>query len=238
MCTVSFVPAGNRKFILTSNRDETTQRGLATAPQRFLYKGVEIICPQDPLAHGSWIAASENHRLTCLLNGAFKKHKRRLPYRESRGIVVLDSLTYDSPEDFIAAYDFSNIEPFTMVLVNSREKIRLHELRWDGSETHFKLLSENEWHLWSSATLYSDELIAEKEHAFKTYLEALTEVSVQALIDIHKNHFLYEDLVLLPEKVTEVATLSVTGVECNPDKFFMHYRDLVSKELPIASLSI
>src|SRR4030095_9832506 len=98
MCTVSFVPLSNSRFILTSNRDETIKRGLASSPQKINRNGTEIICPVDPLASGSWIGVSEKGRVICLLNGAFERHKHRPPYRMSRGIVVLDALTFSSSE--------------------------------------------------------------------------------------------------------------------------------------------
>lgn len=236
MCTVSFVPAGPQKFILTSNRDETVQRGLASAPQRLQHQGIKMICPQDPLAHGTWIAIAENDKLTCLLNGAFMKHERHVPYRKSRGIVVLDSLTYSSAADFVSGYDFSNIEPFTMVMVSSQPVVALHELRWDGTEKHFKTLDENEFHLWSSVTLYNDEQAMEKNCVFRQKLEELKEVDVLFLIDIHKNDFLYEDWVKPPQRVKEVATLSVTSVSSLEDQPLMYYRDLVRKEMPLTSL--
>lgn len=238
MCTVSFVPVGNSTCFLTSNRDESPQRGLATVPRRILHKQSTIICPQDPLAHGSWIAAGENHRLTCLLNGAFIKHKRKLPYRLSRGRVVLDSLTYDSAAAFASGYDFAGIEPFTMVMLSTAKPLMLHELRWDGQSVHFKVLDENEWHLWSSVTLYTDEMIAAKQQLFGKYLDALQEISTHTLSGIHHKHFLYQDWVLPPHNAADVATLSITVVACNPGKISMHYRDLVNNEMPVAALSI
>ncbi len=238
MCTVSFVPAGNSTCFLTSNRDESPQRGLATLPRRILHKQSVIVCPQDPLAHGSWIAAGENHRLTCLLNGAFTKHKRKLPYRISRGRVVLDSLTYDSAEAFASAYDFTDIEPFTMVMLNTVGPLLLHEMRWDGQAVHFKLMDENIWHLWSSVTLYTNEMLAAKQQLFGNYLNALQEISVHTLTGIHHNHFRYEDWVFPPDKVPDVATLSITAVACSPGKISMHYRDLVNTEIPVAALSV
>lgn len=238
MCTVSFVPAGNQKFFLTSNRDETLSRGLASEPQLFEYEGVKIICPRDPLANGSWIAAAENHRLTCLLNGAFEKHKRNLPYRKSRGMVVLDSLLFDSAPSFVSAYDFSNIEPFTMIMVSNEKKRVLHELRWDGTGKFFKAMDENAWHLWSSVTLYNQDLIAEKEQVFRKELLAMPQISSEQLSAIHQKYFLYEDWVKPPAKVPEVATLSVTSVAGEPQHMLMHYHDLVRKDVPVVTLAI
>ena len=238
MCTVSFVPLDDTNFILTSNRDETVKRGLASSPQRLQHNGIDITCPLDPFASGSWIAASGNGRVSCLLNGAFKKHKRQLPYRQSRGIVVLDSLTFPSSEAFASNYNFDNIEPFTIVMVQKNEALALYELRWDGQKSTFRKLDEKEFHLWSSVTLYTDDLIVEKENLFKSQLDQLSEFSLSELMNIHKTHFLYEDWVKPPVRVEEVATLSVTSVQSSASSFTMYYRDLVRKDLPLTTVEI
>lgn len=238
MCTVSFVPIGPQQFILTSNRDETKQRGLASLPDYLAYEGRNIICPRDPLANGTWIAASENGRVTCLLNGAFERHQRQDKYRKSRGIVVLDSLTYPSAEDFVLNYDFSGIEPFTMVCVSNLENLLLHEIRWDGDRYYFKSLDEKQYHLWSSVTLYNEEAIIAKEMAFKIHFEQLQVTSATALTAIHAKYLLYEDWVQPPSRVPEVATLSVTSVTCSRENLAMSYFDLVRKELPVKTIAL
>ena len=237
MCTVSYVPVGPQKFILTSNRDETAERGLASLPQRIKHGDVQIICPKDPLANGSWIAMSGHGALSCLLNGAYVKHKRKLPYRKSRGMVVLDSLTYQAPQDFALKYDFAEIEPFTMVMSVTQPEIQLYELRWDSERVHFNPLLKNEFHLWSSVTLYDDEVVGKKELAFKEYLHSLEEIVPASMMDMHQQHFRYEQWVHPPQRVQEVATLSITSVEYNSNQLRMLYRDLVRKELPLYTLS-
>lgn len=235
MCTVSFVPTGEGDFILTSNRDETVARGLASFPQKFNREGQTIICPVDPLASGSWIAISENGNLRCLLNGAFKKHSHRPPYRLSRGIVVLDSLSFDDAEEFSNQYNLDNIEPFTMVMVRNEKKPIVFELRWDGKEKYLRNLSATDVHLWSSATLYTDEVAAEKERSFRKYLREVAEPTPASLVEIH-SRFLYEDWIRPPERVAVVSTLSITAVECKDSRMQMHYRDLVRKDLPLAAI--
>ncbi len=238
MCTVSFVPISSQQFILTSNRDETRQRGLASAPDYFHYKGTNILCPRDPLANGTWIAASENGRLTCLLNGAFEKHKRRETYRKSRGIVVLDSVTYPAASDFVADYDFRDIEPFTMICISKPESPLLQEIRWDGDRYYCRSLDHTRHHLWSSVTLYDKETAAAKELAFRIHFEHRKETSAAALAAIHTKYLLYEDWVHPPERVPEVATLSVTAVACNSESLTMHYFDLAGKEQPVKSVAV
>ncbi|AUC86091.1 hypothetical protein CW731_12720 [Polaribacter sp. ALD11] len=87
MCTVTYLLLGNNNFILTSNRDETPLRK-TIPPKEYLENGVELTYPKDEIARGIWIGLSDKKRLVCLLNGGFVAHKRKLPYKMSRGIVV------------------------------------------------------------------------------------------------------------------------------------------------------
>jgi len=237
MCTVSFVPLNHQEFILTSNRDETIARGLASAPAIIEKKKYKIVCPVDPLASGTWIAASDYGDVLCLLNGAFGRHKRKLPYRMSRGLVVLDYFEMGDPEEFNRGYDLTNIEPFTLVMVHRGSSLKLFELKWDGNQKYFTPLDENEFHLWSSPTLYSDAIAEEKKSAFKEKLNNESQVTQEIMINIHRN-FLYEDWVKPPERVEVVSTLSITSVKETTQQLEMNYRDLVRKEIPLNRIEI
>ena len=101
MCTVSFIPLGNNEFYLTSNRDEWNLRP-TLAPVTEIIAGQEVTFPKDETAGGTWIAAGENGRVCCLLNGAFERHERKLPYGLSRGKVILMAFEYENVADFLA----------------------------------------------------------------------------------------------------------------------------------------
>ena len=62
--------------------------------------GEKIIFPKDPKAGGTWYAIDEFGTILVLLNGADEKHKVQLPYRKSRGLIVLDIISSGSPKDF------------------------------------------------------------------------------------------------------------------------------------------
>ncbi len=237
MCTVSFVPIANNEFILTSNRDERVARGLASFPKIISKEKCEIAAPVDPLASGTWIAASDRGDFICLLNGAFIKHKHLSNYRKSRGLVVMDYFETGNPETFDAEYDLQNIEPFTMVMVHRGNELELNELRWDGNEKHFKKLDGQKFYLWSSVTLYNETITAEKKIVFEKLLEEEKDISTDQMISIHQK-FLYEEWVLPPERVDVVSTLSVTAVHSTSTGLQMHYKDLVRKQLPLEMLEL
>src|ERR1700712_4455776 len=91
MCTVTFIPSGN-KILITHNRDEQGSRSKAIVPKEYTINGYTMLFPKDSAAGGSWIAINRNGAAAVLLNGAFKKHTHNPPYRKSRGLIFLEIL--------------------------------------------------------------------------------------------------------------------------------------------------
>ncbi len=184
MCTVTFVPRSTSNFILTSNRDEAPHRN-TLPPQVYELDGVKLLFPKDELAGGTWIGASDQNRLICLLNGGFEPHERETSYRMSRGVIVTDLLTQQDAATAIFGYDFFNVEPFTIVMVDWSVDLRLFELVWDGNESHFneKPLAP---HIWSSSLLYPSEAKRKREQWFSNFLLDHLSPSEVELLDFHK----------------------------------------------------
>jgi hypothetical protein len=158
MCTVSFLPLAAKQFILTSNRDEAIKRPSALPFAEYRIHNKIVYFPKDQKANGTWIAHDLNGLTLCLLNGAFEKHTIKKNYRLSRGLMLLDVYRFSSPNDFIELYDFNDIEPFTLIIIDPIVfPLSLKELRWDGSQTHVKVLDASRPKIWSSATLYTNE---------------------------------------------------------------------------------
>ena len=101
MCTVSYIPGKNKgNFILTSNRDETAYRQ-TFAPKVYEVNNKELCFPKDALAGGSWISMNNYGRVVCLLNGAFVSHQKKLLYKQSRGIILIELAAYKKyPEQY------------------------------------------------------------------------------------------------------------------------------------------
>ena len=181
MCTVTYIPQGPESFVLSSNRDENPAR----SPQQLSREERQhhtLIFPRDTSAGGTWIAAETDNRVVCLLNGAFEKHHHRPPYKQSRGIMVLDFFNYPSATDFSEKYDFDGIEPFTLVLP---EKGRLFELRWDEKQVHFRELDARDFHIWSSATLYPEPVQKKRVNWFENWLLKRSDFSLEAIHNLH-----------------------------------------------------
>ena len=211
MCTLSFYPKPTERggFILTFSRDEAPSRSSVEVikdPKRGL------IFPKDALHGGSWLAMSERTgRVTCLLNGAFTLHERQLPYRKSRGLVLLESFDYAHPRTFCKGYDFDNIEPFTMLLLENQSFI---EFRWDGTRRHIKELSLSIPQMWSSATLYDPSVQSRRKGWFYDFLSENNGFVHQTdLWQFHKTERPDEpENALLMRRATGVQTVSLTQI--------------------------
>jgi len=178
------MPQSTTHFILSSNRDEAPNRN-TLPPQIYEMDDVKLLFPKDELAGGTWIGASNQKRLICLLNGGFESHVREENYRMSRGIIVTDLLTKEDAATAIYNYDFTQIEPFTIIMVDWKENLRLFELVWDGNDAHFseKPLAP---HIWSSSLLYSSEEKRKRETWFSNFLFETIRPTEEELLVFHK----------------------------------------------------
>lgn len=206
MCTVSFVRIKDA-VIITSNRDEHIQRKTAAAPAFHQLPNKKIIFPKDAKAGGTWFAAADSSVVAVLLNGAFIKHVASPPYRKSRGLVLLDIIEAEDAFLFFKELELDNIEPFTIVLYQSAN---LYELRWDGNNKHEKLLDSSGNYIWSSATLYSDEVINVRKNLFDRFIKTEKNITAGTVHDFHNyNHGDAENGFII-DRQTGMKTFSIT----------------------------
>lgn len=223
MCTVSFIPVGNR-FYITSNRDEKLTRKTALQPAVYKHEGVNILFPKDADAGGTWIAAKENGDAAVVLNGAFISHMPDPPYRRSRGLILLDLLAYEKPATAFSKIVLDEIEPFTVVIYENKS---LFEFRWDGNERYGKRLSHHQSYIWSSATLYDGLTVKKREQWFNDFLESNSMPSQQTIINFHRftgDGDASNDLLMSRDGLYN--TVSITSIELNGTKTRMQYLDL------------
>lgn len=228
MCTVTLLPLTKNDFVLISNRDEAPSR-VSKSPDFYNHKGKQLLFPKDIESDGTWIGVSELNRLICLLNGGFEIHERKPEYRQSRGVVVKDLLVCDHLNSAIEDYNFYNIEPFTMVLVDwDINKMAFYELVWDGHMKHFKSL-EKRPHIWSSSTLYNTKMREERELWFQEFKKE-NKLNPETLYNFHQtagNGNLDYGVIMNRQYV---KTTSITRVFKNQNSLSMDYRDLNTNE--------
>ena len=231
MCTITFLPQSEEAFILTSNRDEAPARK-TLPPAVYTESGVELLYPKDAVAGGTWIGSSEKKRVVSIMNGGFIAHKRKKSYRKSRGLVVKDLLIADDVVVEINNYNFENIEPFTVIIVDWNQKLRLFQLVWDGKKTHFSL-QKIQPAIWSSSPLYPSALKARREQWFLKFLDQYPEPGLKQILQFHKNGGEGDPFSNLVMDRGFVKTKSITQVIKNNNGIEMQYIDLETNEMVI-----
>ncbi len=225
MCTVSFIPKGNA-YVFTSNRDEHISRPSAFFPKEEIVNNKRIVFPKDPKAGGTWFAISESGAVVILLNGAFEKHVPKDNYAKSRGLVVLDIVSHNNPQDYLKEIDLIKIEPFTVLVF---EKGELMELRWDGKNKHLKTLKSDQAYIWSSATLYDKEIIKKREELFFNFMNK-ADVDAKSIIDFHSNNHQDSQNGFIIDRQTGLKTFSVTQVVLEKGRVALKHIDLLKQE--------
>jgi uncharacterized protein with NRDE domain len=223
MCTVTFLPLQNDNFILTSNRDEQRIRE-TLPPKKYEENGVELFFPKDRIAGGTWIGTSSKKRLVCVLNGAFKKHIRKVNYKKSRGVIAKDLLKAADVQLFIKNLDLERIEPFTMIIVDWNNTLNLFELIWDENNVYFTKL-KNKPCIWSSSTLYDDNNKLLRKKWFQNWM-ANNEFTSENIVAFHHSEIGDKEQAILMKR-SYVETVSITSVKKENDSIEMLYEDVV-----------
>jgi len=229
MCTVSFVKH-HKGFSLTSNRDELSSRP-TFAPKIYEESGQQLVYPKDEVAGGTWIASSDRNVSVCLLNGAFEKHKRKLPYNRSRGQVLKERFQFESNQDFIEEVDLENVEPFTLLMIDHSElnAIDFKVLAWDESQKHVSVIDTSVPHIWASATLYTEEQRRRRKVWFESFLEQTQNIDSDSLMNFHNGSFTddkTEDIIM--QRTDDLKTISVSQINISENSRSFLYKDLES----------
>lgn len=228
MCTVTFYPLSTTEFVLTSSRDESPNRA-TLPPETYSHGDLEILYPKDKLAGGTWIGASTQKRMLTLMNGGFVAHKRKAAYRLSRGIVVLNLLEADSVRDFISDFDFQGIEPFTVIMLDWKDKPELLQIVWDEEKLHLDSLPMQP-RIWSSSPLYTPEMHAKREGWFDLFKTENKIARASDLWQFHHQAGKEDKEVGLQIDRGVVRTKSITQLVLSSQAVESIYHDLESGE--------
>jgi len=220
MCTVTYLHT-NGGYILTHNRDEAPKR----SPHELTLEN-DLLFPRDTGAGGTWIAVQRSGLMACVLNGAFVKHRHEPPYRRSRGLVLLDFFANGDPDAFWNSYDFSGIEPFTLLFFADA---MVGEGRWDGNQKHLRHLEPEGTHFWCSATLYPPDMQLQREAVFRSWLDKIGHTPQPAdLLDLHHTGSVGDpenDYVM--NRDNRVRTVSISQVVRSKTALKLRYEELL-----------
>ena len=233
MCTVSFF-ANSDSFIITSNRDEHIARPLAYEPREEIINNRKIIYPKDPKAGGSWFALNEDHVTTVLLNGAFRRHKIGGNYRKSRGLILLDIVSSKEPKDQLRVIELTDIEPFTIVLW---QEPLLIEFRWDGRRRYIKELDAEDYHIWSSTTLYSPEVIKYRSDLFDQFMNLPGKKNNQNLLEFHAGNSGDQENGFVINRKNGLKTFSITQAVIQEEQASLMHKDLLNNQDHLLTIS-
>ncbi len=234
MCTVTFIPCGNKIYI-THNRDEKSIRSLALPPRQYTVHGHRLLFPKDSQAGGTWIAVNEHGSIAVLLNGAFVNHSYKPPYKRSRGLVLLDIVAAADLYISFTRAALEGIEPFTVIIWNS---FSLYQCHWDGIDKHIKELDPTQCYTWSSVTLYDDTILAKRKQWFEQWQQHHIKPSMQEII---RYHLLGGDgdnqNDLRMNRNGQMLTVSITGIELEPGKCNIQYLDLQENKTYLSEMN-
>ncbi|WP_347924522.1 NRDE family protein [Pontimicrobium sp. SW4] len=223
MCTVTLIPRGTNDFVLTSNRDEAPDR-TTLSPDFYEVNNTKLLFPKDEVAGGSWIGVSEKQRVLCVLNGGFEMHERKVSYRLSRGVVMKDLLVTKSLDKAIEDYNLEGVEPFTLVIVEWKSEMVFKEFVWDGKDKFFKRLPL-EPKIWSSSSLYNNEMKKERLQWFKDFKKG-NKLSSNSIMKFHTTAGKGNDNYGVIMDRFFVKTTSITQIKKNDNEIFMSFENL------------
>ncbi len=225
MCTVSYVRSGD-KTIITSNRDEEVARP-ALEPQNYRVGNKNVFFPKDPRAGGTWFAVDENANVIVLLNGASEKHQWNPPYRKSRGLIVLDLIGSESIFATWQTIDLDNIEPFTLVACQNGE---LQQLRWNGTEKESAALDPARDYIWSSSSLYPQNVREARAQWFEKFLVTRPGVNESEMFNFHRyTEDADPENGLVINRNGFLKTLSITQTVIEKNKVRLMHHDLLGQ---------
>ena len=230
MCTVSFIPVNKEQFVLTSNRDERNIRP-TLSPVTEVIGDTTVFFPKDVKAGGTWIAAGDNGRICCLLNGAFERHEKKPYYAKSRGKILLETFDHQNIYDFFNYSKLDEIEPFTLIVIETGDKPKLLEFRWDAFKKHIRELEYHKPYIWASATLYNEKVREQREQWFTGWLKSDDNINRENILKFHSSsHGNDPSNDVMMERVHGLQTVSITQIEISSDSFSMQYHDLLKKQ--------
>ena len=225
MCTVTYIPTSEGIFI-TSNRDENSLR-ITLPPTIEKFGDFQIAFPKDVKSIGSWIAMKNNGEVAVLLNGAFKNHSKKPNYSKSRGFIPLHLLKSKYSIKAFEKLNLTEIENFTVIIYKENT---LTECRWDGTDKYILEKDVLKPHIWSSATLYSEDTSKKRTQLFNKWIDTIEDIKQHDVINFHKNTGKDdEENGLIIQRDNNIKTVSITSITVTFTSVDMVYEDLTTK---------
>lgn len=228
MCTVTFLPV-NGGVILSSNRDEKKERSIALPPKQDKINERLLFYPTDTKANGTWFIVNDKGDAGVLLNGAKIPHEAQLTYRASRGSILPHIFSSENPMNTLKQMNLQGIENFTLILYLSK---LLFVCRWNGENLSLSQQNELRPHIWSSVTLYNDEMIKQRELWFNHWLHKQTPdlITQDEVIRFHLNGGTDTSYRFNMNRDNYLLTVSITSIAIHRTAANLYYYDCLNEQ--------
>jgi hypothetical protein len=221
MCILSIVKS-NLDIVITSNRDEQRSRKNSLAPEIIDLGDHKAIIARDAQAQGTWLLTDNLGRTAILLNGAFESHIPAPPYRESRGIILMNLFQEENFKSAFLFYNLKNIEPFQVIYLDPE---RAFQCVWDGNQKHLFAVDFSTPQVFFSPTLYTKEQQDEKRNHFFKTLGEIDSIDSAQLLEIHSNQNINSSDLNFFMSREHQTTKSISQVELNSTKTkYVHWQ--------------
>jgi uncharacterized protein with NRDE domain len=211
MCILSIVKSEDR-IVITSNRDEQRTRKNSLSPEIIDLGERKAIMARDAQAQGTWLLSDNLGRTAILLNGAFESHIPNPPYRESRGIILVNLFQEENFKSAFLFYNLENIEPFQVIYLDREQAF---QSVWDGKQKHLFAVDLSTPQVFFSPTLYTQEQQEEKRNHFLKTLAEIHSIDSNQLLEIHSNQNIHSLDVNFFMSREHQTTKSISQVELN-----------------------
>jgi hypothetical protein len=221
MCILSIVKS-QQGIVITSNRDEQRSRKNSLAPEFLDLGKCKAIIARDAQAQGTWMLTDNLGRTAILLNGAFETHIPSPPYRESRGIILMNLFQEDNFKSAFLFFNLEKIEPFQVIYLDRNQAF---QCVWDGNQKHLFELDLSTPQGFFSPTLYSKEQQDEKRNHFFKTLGEIDSIDSAQLLEFHSNQNINSSDLNFFMSREHQTTKSISQVELNSTKTkYVHWQ--------------
>lgn len=228
MCTVSVVPAKGA-YIFTFSRDEAPDRYTPLFAEQQQLPHKKIFFAKDSRAGGSWFTADDRGNIAMLFNGAFCRHEHNDSCTKSRGIILMELFAATGMKMHFEKAAFTGTAPFSVILF---EQGILYRLTWDGLQKHVTALLRETGYIFSSATLYNENIQAARRQWLAHYLKTQQHIDGGALLHFHTT---YNDgdkeNGLVIKRPGSCSTLSISQAVVKPGVTVLKHIDLIGGQI-------
>ena len=139
-------------------------------------------------------------------------------------MIVLDLMTAEKTLDCWKTIDLTDIEPFTIVLV---ENNKLTQLQWNEVEKSTTEFDAKQFHIWSSSTLYSKEIREQRKEWFQNFIKVKTNPTPKDILNFHQfTESENKEFGLQINRNDVLKTISITQCKVTSNTIKMEYLDL------------